>query len=181
MLCFNISLFQQTERVMIYTIYSISHPVTNVVFYVGKSEDYNNRVYYHLRRTSHNPRLEDLFKEIKALNLDPIFSIVEVIDTDKNGSLIAERKWIVHYNSISKLCNQMKKEPTSTTLSKSNIELDYATTKKQLSHLAIDADLPLQRFMEQQLTLMGVKGISYFDLLNKYEAVINELKELQKQ
>lgn len=65
-------------------------------------------------------------------------------------------------------------------LQKRNIELEVETTTKQLTHMAVDNSISLQRFIEAQLIAMGERGIPYTDLWEMYEELGRELAMLSK-
>jgi hypothetical protein len=76
------------------SIYTISHPITEAVVYVGKTSDIELRAKSHLM-ASHNSKVKKFVIALSKNDLSPIFNVIDTCD-DELGT-IRERKWIMHY------------------------------------------------------------------------------------
>lgn len=75
-------------------IYSMSHPLTKQVFYVGKTINLSNRAKEHNYNTT-SERMCNMIKSIKKLGMVPIFEELDYIVSDSYREVEAlENYWI---------------------------------------------------------------------------------------
>jgi len=78
-------------------IYSISHPTTRLVFYIGQSRNYENRVKFHMRHPP-NGKAFDIMNQISDLDLKPVFRIEKTIDNGAGD--FWEYYFMSHYKEL---------------------------------------------------------------------------------
>lgn len=112
-------------------IYSLSHPKTNSVFYIGQSKNVYVRVLNHVQKSYLlKSKKDEIISEICKLGLLPKWEILEEINVDVNNILsimnVSNREtfWIRKYNIGGELTNLQK--TTQQELSSS----DFGVTKK---------------------------------------------------
>ena len=71
-------------------IYTISNPITNIVFYVGQTRSINTRIACHLS-TKDTPVGKHI-QELKINGINPVFTIVEKCEYAKSS--LVETRWI---------------------------------------------------------------------------------------
>lgn len=77
-------------------IYSLSHPETGEVRYVGLTRNATRRIQQY-RYKGHTKHLDNWLKSIRAIGREVQLSILETVD--ESISDVAERKWIAHYKA----------------------------------------------------------------------------------
>lgn len=75
-------------------IYSLTHPITNVVAYVGKTDNINRRYKEHCKNTK-NLNMYNWIKKIHDEGLQPVMSIIETCS--KINWEEREKYWIAYY------------------------------------------------------------------------------------
>jgi len=89
------------------SIYSITNPFTNQIFYVGKTQDLSHRKKVHCSNKTGNKKLYIEFYEIKKRGGLPIFSI---LDFCKNSEVyIFESYWISQLRAWGFILHNIKK------------------------------------------------------------------------
>lgn len=89
-------------------IYTLSHPTTKEIRYVGKTKSIQRRLQSHIDY-ARNPKrkrryVSDWILGLLNQNLKPIITIIE--ETDENSWVIKERYWIKHFRALQfNLCN----------------------------------------------------------------------------
>lgn len=76
------------------TIYSMSDPLSNKIFYVGQTIDLKRRIREHKYDPCSNA-LYDKMKYLKSMDIDPIYNIIEVCDIDQK--IERELYWIMKF------------------------------------------------------------------------------------
>ena len=76
-------------------VYALCEPGTEIVRYVGVSEQPEKRINQHII-AKRNAALVDWLKQIKAQGLLPSLLILETFDNHWSG-MLGERRWIHHY------------------------------------------------------------------------------------
>lgn len=155
-------------------IYALMHPTTKEVFYIGKTVDISIRMAEHKGMAAYH------FKELE-LKAD-----YEVIDEcDDRLAYFVEKRWIRHYlNKGANLCNAPStykgykhSDGTITDFKTIGLFLDEWIN---LANLSISNGIDHYKdFVEEQLRLMGDKGLSYLDLYTQLERTTQLLRELQ--
>ena len=85
---------------MIYYIYTLKHPITNEVRYVGKTINIQRRYKQHLYDKRHSHKASWI-KSLKAENLKPILTVIEEC-TEENW-IEREKYWISQYDNLTNL------------------------------------------------------------------------------
>lgn len=78
-------------------IYNIVDPVSEMVLYVGKTNNIEKRKQQHLAN-SHNTALRKRIKTILKRGNEPIFNVLEVCEPFNFSEI--EKKWILHFRSL---------------------------------------------------------------------------------
>lgn len=92
---------------MIVYIYTLSHPVTAEIRYVGQTNDPKRRLNRHIQNAKSFKDKRHVSNWIRSLNDHPIMTIVEECDYSQRN--IAEQHWIDFYKKQScDLCNSSK-------------------------------------------------------------------------
>lgn len=85
---------------MTISIYILKDPRDNQVRYVGKTNNPNTRLSNHIsnaKKIKHNRHVCNWIKELLALELKPIFEVIE--SCDNTDWVLREPYWILHYKS----------------------------------------------------------------------------------
>lgn len=85
---------------MIYYIYSLSHPITNEIRYIGKTINLKRRYKQHLYDKRHSYKASWV-KSILKENLKPILTIIE--ECNENNWREREIFWISQFNNLTNL------------------------------------------------------------------------------
>lgn len=89
-------------------IYSISHPETKDVVYIGQSSSFDSRKIAHLNY-SKNPSVNSFMLKLKLDGLAPVFSEIEKCEREISNE--RERFWIKHFSENFKLFNCLQGRP----------------------------------------------------------------------
>lgn len=92
---------------MIGYIYSLSHPDTNEIFYIGSTcKSLEERLCGHMGAKKVN---YEVYNYIRQENITPIISLIKKVNVDSKSALLTlERKMVLKY--ISNGCNLMNKQ-----------------------------------------------------------------------
>lgn len=89
-------------------IYTLSHPLTKEIRYVGKTKSIKRRLQSHIDYARCKKRkrryVSDWILKLLNQNLKPIITIIE--ETDENNWVLREMYWIKHFKELQfNLCN----------------------------------------------------------------------------
>jgi hypothetical protein len=79
-----------------YAIYLLSDPRDDLVYYVGMTSSVLQRWHQHMRCDGHNTKKNDWIEDLKANNLSPHFTIIEVVVGVRKAKK-RETHWIQYY------------------------------------------------------------------------------------
>lgn len=88
-------------------IYTLTDPRDKTVRYVGRTNNPQKRLYFHMKGDGSNHEKDVWIKELKSLNLMPIIEVIETIkykipdyspDSERSG--YRERFWMRHYQAL---------------------------------------------------------------------------------
>lgn len=82
-----------------YFIYALTDPRTEIVAYVGITNNPNARLQEHINCTGPNDEKKTWTRKLQAEGYDPRMKILEVVDT-KREALAREKYWMQHYTSL---------------------------------------------------------------------------------
>jgi hypothetical protein len=146
-------------------IYSLAHPLTEIVFYVGKTTDAKTRFITHINAPN-NKYAKDkkyiaILKEISDIKLIPIFK-VHASTSIRSQSHALEKHWIRHFQKISPiLCNiQLTQRPPSKRSS------PYEDLSRQSTTIEQDAIISSKRTPADLIELSRLTGLSKCRILS---------------
>jgi predicted GIY-YIG superfamily endonuclease len=84
------------ECICMTQIYTLTDPRTNIVRYVGISENAHKRYKQHIKTDSSSNPKNVWIKELHALGLQPILTIIEEAP-DRQTAMDREKEWVSHY------------------------------------------------------------------------------------
>jgi predicted GIY-YIG superfamily endonuclease len=84
------------ECIRMTQVYTLTDPRTDIVRYVGISENAQKRYKQHLNTHASNGPKNEWIKELQALGLQPILTIIEETP-DRHTAMEREKEWVNHY------------------------------------------------------------------------------------
>jgi predicted GIY-YIG superfamily endonuclease len=96
-----------------YFVYALTDPRTDIVAYVGITNNPNARLQEHISCTGPNDEKKTWVRKLQEEGYEPRMKILEVVDT-KGEATAREKYWIQHYTSTGMSITNIRSKPKAT-------------------------------------------------------------------